>query len=425
MVVFISKMIAWVMRKIGMGATTLPGRIALSLRYDILNRLSRGVKVIIITGTNGKTTSARIVEEGLKRAGKSYFVNRSGANLITGITTSFIMNSNWRGRCKTEYAVIECDENAFVTVSRYLDAQIVLVTNVFRDQLDRFGEVDHTLSAIRQSVENLPSARLVLNADCSMTNSLTRDGTVTFGVDVPMPCGSEVLDGTHCSLCGEKLIYSHRTYAHLGCYRCEGCGFCRGRLNYAATSVFEQSEGGSTIVINNKTLAKINLGGMYNIYNAMGAYAALITAGIGERKALDALEHFGGAFGRMERFGNARMILVKNPAGLSQTCRHIQDIKGKKTMIFCLSDKEADGRDISWIWDADIIAQGDIYVSGRRSGDMLLRLKYEGIDAKITDDVLQTVLETKGDVYIIPTYTAMMEIRPQFAKHYGKKEFWK
>lgn len=135
----------------------LPPRIALFFKRDILAKLSHGVKVIVITGTNGKTTSARIVEEGLKEAGKSYFINRSGARLITGITTSFILILN-SGKCTKEYAVIECDENAFRTVSKYLKAKVVLVTNVFRDQLDRYGEVSHTLSAIQESVNNLPEA---------------------------------------------------------------------------------------------------------------------------------------------------------------------------------------------------------------------------------------------------------------------------
>ena len=147
MIIFLTKLITKVMNLLGYGATTLPGRIALFFKRDILAKLSQGVKVIVITGTNGKTTSARIVEEGLKEAGKSYFINRSGANLITGITTSFILNSTNSGKCTKEYAVIECDENAFRTVSKYLKAKVVLVTNVFRDQLDRYGEVSHTPSA--------------------------------------------------------------------------------------------------------------------------------------------------------------------------------------------------------------------------------------------------------------------------------------
>lgn len=424
MIILLTKLIAKIMHLFGLGATTFPGRVALFLKYNILNKLSKGVKVIIITGTNGKTTSARIVEEGLKRAGKSYFMNRSGANLITGITTTFIMNSNCFGHCKKEYAIIECDENAFVTVSRYLDAQIVLVTNVFRDQLDRYGEVSHTLHVIQQSVENLPDAVLVLNADCSMTRSLYRPGAVLYGVDVSLSAGAEVMDGTRCLFCGEKLVYTRRTYAHLGTYHCPKCGYSRGNVQYRVTSIFEQSADASKFVLGGSTLVHVNLGGMYNIYNALGAYAVLITAGIGQRTVLDALAHFDGAFGRMERFGSALMILVKNPAGLTQTCRYINGLQGAKTVIFCLNDNDADGRDISWIWDADLELHAKVYAAGRRSGDLALRLQYAGITAELTDDVLQTALHAKGDVYIVPTYTAMMEMRPQFAKAFGKEAFW-
>lgn len=206
MIIFLTKLITKVMNLLGYGATTLPGRIALFFKRDILAKLSQGVKVIVITGTNGKTTSARIVEEGLKEAGKSYFINRSGANLITGITTSFILNSTNSGKCTKEYAVIECDENAFRTVSKYLKAKVVLVTNVFRDQLDRYGEVSHTLSAIQESVNNLPEATLVINGDCSLTNTLKRENTVTYGVSVPLDQTSAVRDGTRCIHCKHQQI---------------------------------------------------------------------------------------------------------------------------------------------------------------------------------------------------------------------------
>ena len=425
MIIFLTKLITKVMNLLGYGATTLPGRIALFFKRDILAKLSQGVKVIVITGTNGKTTSARIVEEGLKEAGKSYFINRSGANLITGITTSFIMNSTNSGKCTKEYAVIECDENAFRTVSKYLKAKVVLVTNVFRDQLDRYGEVSHTLSAIQESVNNLPEATLVINGDCSLTNTLKRENTVTYGVSVPLDQTSAVRDGTRCIHCKHQLEYDYFTYAHLGKYRCPGCGYCRETPDYNVTDIVETTPDSSTVMLNGTTPVKINLGGVYNIYNGIGALAALVSLGIDRETALHALERFSGAFGRMEKFGNVRMILVKNPAGLTQTCNYISQFKGDKTVIFCLNDNAADGRDISWIWDADIQADSKIYAAGKRSGDMALRLKYSGMDAEITDDVLQTVLRCKGDVFVVPTYTAMMAMRPKFAEHFGKEAFWK
>ena len=311
MIIFLTKLITKVMNLLGYGATTLPGRIALFFKRDILAKLSQGVKVIVITGTNGKTTSARIVEEGLKEAGKSYFINRSGANLITGITTSFILNSTNSGKCTKEYAVIECDENAFRTVSKYLKAKVVLVTNVFRDQLDRYGEVSHTLSAIQESVNNLPEATLVINGDCSLTNTLKRENTVTYGVSVPLDQTSAVRDGTRCIHCKHQLEYDYFTYAHLGKYRCPGCGYCRETPDYNVTDIVETTPDSSTVMLNGTTPVKINLGGVYNIYNGIGALAALVSLGIYRETALHALERFSGAFGRMEKFGNVRMILIK------------------------------------------------------------------------------------------------------------------
>ena len=185
----VCRLVHFILQKMGRGATTMPGRAALKVKRNILKDLSKNVKVIIVTGTNGKTTSCRIIEEGLKQAGKTYFINKSGANLITGITASFIMNSTITGKNKYEYAIVECDENAFREVSRYINCDVVLVTNVFRDQLDRYGEVTHTLNAIKESVKNLPNAVVCLNADCSLTYSMSREipnKIVTFGVNEPL-----------------------------------------------------------------------------------------------------------------------------------------------------------------------------------------------------------------------------------------------
>ena len=184
----VCRFVTFVLQKLGRGATSMPGQFALRVKRNVLAYLSKNVKVIIVTGTNGKTTSCRIIEEGLKEAGKSYFINKSGANLITGVTASFIMNSTITGKATKEYAIVECDENAFKEVSRYIRADVILVTNVFRDQLDRYGEVTHTLNAIKESVKNLPNATVCLDADCSLTYSMSREipnKIITFGVNVP------------------------------------------------------------------------------------------------------------------------------------------------------------------------------------------------------------------------------------------------
>lgn len=447
----VCRFVHFVLQKLGRGATTLPGRVALKVKRNILTDLSKNVKVIIVTGTNGKTTSCRIIEEGLKTAGKTYFINKSGANLITGITASFIMNSTITGKNKYEYAIVECDENAFREVSRYIRADAVLVTNVFRDQLDRYGEVTHTLNAIKESVKNLPNAVICLDADCSLTYSMSKEipnKIVTFGVDVPFDKDAkapEISDAKYCIFCKNEYAYTYHTYGHLGGFVCPHCGYARPKADFAVTSVEELKQNHSIVVASfkgNSNLVKVNIGGAYNVYNAIGCAAALSAMGVDDKTIINALENFNGAFGRMEQFTSGEhkinVILVKNPAGFSQTMSFLKSIDDDFTMILSLNDNAADGRDISWIWDVDfnhIFEKSnvkDIYVTGKRCYDMAIRVKYEGVgDRKIKIienedyDKLVDVATSQGrDVYIVPTYTSMMTMRPTIAKRLGGKDFW-
>ena len=447
----VCRFVHFVLQKMGRGATTLPGRVALKVKRNILSDLSKNVKVIIVTGTNGKTTSCRIIEEGLKTAGKTYFINKSGANLITGITSSFIMNSTVTGKNKYEYAIVECDENAFREVSRYIRADVVLVTNVFRDQLDRYGEVTHTLNAIKESVKNLPNATICLDADCSLTYSMSREipnKIITFGVNTPFEKNAkapEISDAKYCIFCKNEYDYTYHTYGHLGGFVCKSCGYSRPNPDFAVTSVEELKQNHSVVVASfngNKNLVKVNIGGAYNVYNAIGCAAGLSALGIDDATIIKALESFNGAFGRMEQFTSGEnkinVILVKNPAGFSQTMNFLKSIDDDFTMILSLNDNAADGRDISWIWDVDFNGiferpnVKDIYVTGKRCYDMAIRVKYEGVgdrEIKVIENEdynkLVDIATSQGrDVYIVPTYTSMMAMRPTIAKRLGGKEFW-
>ncbi len=447
----VCRVVTFILHKMGRGATTLPGRAALKVKRNVLAYLSKDVKVIIVTGTNGKTTSCRIIEEGLKTAGKTYFINKSGANLITGITASFIMNSTVTGKAKAEYAIVECDENAFREVSKYIRADAVLVTNVFRDQLDRYGEVTHTLNAIRQSVMNLPDAAVCLNADCSLTYSMSREipnKIITYGVNTAFDENAkepEISDAKYCIFCKNEYKYSYYTYGHLGGFECSKCGYKRELPDFAVTSVEELNADSSIVVTDfkgEKNITKINIGGTYNIYNAVGCASALYALGIDMSVIYKALESFNGAFGRMEQFENngnkINVILVKNPAGFSQTMNFVSSVKDDMTLVLSLNDNAADGRDISWIWDVDFAGIFDkdnvkeIYVTGKRCYDMAVRVKYEGVDEsriKIIENedynkLVDIAASQCRDVYVIPTYTSMMTIRPVIAARFGGKEFW-
>lgn len=447
----VCRLVTFILHKMGRGATTLPGRVALKVKRNVLYDLSKNVKVIIVTGTNGKTTSCRIIEEGLKTAGKTYFINKSGANLITGITASFIMNSTVTGKNKCEYAIVECDENAFREVSRYIRADVVLVTNVFRDQLDRYGEVTHTLNAIKESVKNLPKAIVCLNGDCSLTYSMSGEipnKIITYGVNVPFDKDAgepEISDAKYCIFCKHEYSYSYHTYGHLGGFECKNCGYKRVSPDFAVTSVEELKPSYSLVVTDfngDRNITKINIGGAYNVYNAVGCSAALSALGFDNNTIYTALENFNGAFGRMEQFESGdnkiNVILVKNPAGFSQTMSFLKSIDDDFTLILSLNDNAADGRDISWIWDVDFNGifkktnVKEIYVTGKRCYDMAIRVKYEGVgnrEIKVIENEdyskLVDIATGRGtDVYIVPTYTSMMTMRPVIAKRLGGKDFW-
>ena len=222
----IAKTAAAVLNLLGRGATSLPGRIAVSLKQNILSVLSRGVHIICVTGTNGKTTTCALIEQGLKSNGKSYFVNRGGANMIGGVVSAFIANSTVFGKCKKDFAVLECDENSFPIIARYIDADCVAITNIFRDQLDRYGEVSTTLSKILTAVEMMPNATLCLNADCPLTYSLSlhcKNKMVTYGVNADLK-NNTIVDSRTCPKCGNALEYRSVAYSRLGDYVCRSCG---------------------------------------------------------------------------------------------------------------------------------------------------------------------------------------------------------
>lgn len=432
------------------GGTAMPGKIAQKLCPDLLARLSGNVTTVAVTGTNGKTTCSRMIEEAFREAGYSYFANRSGANLMSGVVTEFVMNADAFGRMKKQYAVIECDEAAARTVFGQLRPRVIVVTNLFRDQLDRYGEITHTLANIREGIRNVPDAVLCLNADCSLTASLKDDGLknriVWYGLDAgaARPFTATLLsDASHCIRCKTEYAYDYHTYAHLGGFLCPQCGYRRPDTDFAVEEILSMDD--SSTEVRFRDLAgecrlKVNLPAVYNLYNAAAALAAAETVGISPEICRQALSGFSCGFGRMERFplaGGTRMILVKNPAGCTQALEYLSGIDKDYALVVCLNDRSADGTDVSWIWDAgfelletrkDRIQR--LYVSGDRAYDMRIRLKYAGLpDERIivqTDmgKLVETLKQETLPVYILPTYTAMLALRGEIVRQCGGTEFW-
>ena len=431
------------------GGTALPGKVALKLCPDLLSRLSRRVDTVIVTGTNGKTTSCRIVEQLFVETAYPYFANRGGANLKQGITTEFAMNANIFGRPKKRYAVIECDEAAMVQVCPEVKPKVILMTNVFSDQLDRFGDVMTTLDAICRGMESSPDSVLCLNADCSLSASLPeklKNRVVYYGVECPVykEQVQETSDAPRCIHCGTEYEYTLRTYGHLGAFRCPKCGYERPHADVAVTEIVHQGADSTHVMIRlgEATVpAEIAVPGGYNIYNAAGAAAVGMAMDIDPLAILGALANFHCGFGRMEKMDlngvSARMILVKNPAGCNQALNFLANMEGDALFVVALNDRTGDGTDVSWIYDADfekLLTLGDrlkgIYCIGERGADMAVRLKYAGFPLQKLrvfadyDTLIDAVCSQHSPVVMMPTYSAMMDLRSALARRFGLKEFW-
>ena len=447
--IFACKLMIKTLRLIGHGGTAIPGKVALKLCPGILGYISKNVHSVVITGTNGKTTSARMVEEIFAKSGESYFANRSGANLIGGITAEFIEHCTLSGKCSAKYAVIESDEAASKEVCRFLDPDAVLVTNVFRDQLDRFGDVNTTLQNILIGIQNSPHATVCLNIDCPLTASIESsidNQVILYGVEVPIYRNpvDDSNETMHCPQCKVEYEYDYRTFGHLGGWKCPTCGRERPHPLISVIRVDECGMDFSMVrmrILSNYYDVKINVPGGYNIYNAVGAMAAAQAMLLDTETAISALGSFSCGFGRMEQFNMgesfARMILIKNATGCNQVLNYLTELKDKTLFVCCINDNTGDGTDVSWIWDVgferlaemeDIL--GDIYVAGIRRDDMALRLKYAGIAEEHIqvfsdyDELIKAMKNQALPTVIMPTYSAMMDLRAKMSAAFGGKDFW-
>ena len=432
------------------GGTALPGKAAMAVQKNILEVVSDGMEIVVVTGTNGKTTTCRMIEHALTKSGKEVLANKSGANLLSGVTAEFTANADAFGRPRKKYAVIECDEGALKQVVPLIHPKAIVVTNLFRDQLDRYGEVMHTLEQVRLGVVKAPEAVLCLNADCSLTSSLGLQPEARkilyYGISTPVGEQKEAAlsDATHCIRCGAKYEYRFHTYAHLGGFYCPNCGYSRREPDVAVTEIREITSHGSRIRVKTGQQEKdvfVALPAVYNIYNAAGALAAYQAMGYDADEMISALADVGSSFGRMETFelgeSPLQMILVKNPAGCNQAIEYIAGIQEPRDVVVCLNDRTADGHDISWIWDADYekIATeesiGRFYVSGDRAEDMQLRLKYAGApEEKIElvrdyNELAEKLGAAGHPAFILPNYTSMLALRAVLSEKTGKGEFWK
>ena len=424
-----AKMVTGVVRSLRLGAASvLPGEISRRLHSRLLPLLFEQVSkgVILVVGTNGKTTTSLLLEQILSDCGFKVVHNSSGANLINGLITALLSSADITGKISADYAILEVDENILPLVLKDCQPQYILALNLFRDQLDRYGEVDTIARRWQEAISPLPkNTTIVLNADDPTLSSLGQQleqQVLYFGLDEPELYLAEIphaVDSIYCPRCGHLLDYQGVYLSHLGDYHCPSCGFEKSQITL-------KSQDHPQILI-----------GVYNKYNTLAASVLTQKIGISTEAIFKTIGNFKAAFGRAEELEidqkQVRILLSKNPVGMNETIRAVNDIKkqGKSPVtLLVLNDRIPDGTDVSWIWDVDteelVKLGGTLIVSGDRVYDMALRLTYssEEIEPERTNfelvvkenlpeaiDTALTHTKTAETLHIIPTYSAMLEVR--------------
>ena len=438
-----------ILRKTGRGGgTAVPGIIAMKTAKNILAKVSEGMQIVVVTGTNGKTTSCNMIEHALSFGGHDCLLNKSGANLMHGIAADLISEADWLGNARYPYAVLECDEAALKQIVPYLHPRVIVVTNLFSDQVDRYGGVQNTLREIRTGVERSPGSTLVLNAEDPLSSSLAQkvpNRVIWYGLNesVGVQGNVDLSDAGVCPVCGGEYIYNYHVYAHLGGFRCPQCGYCRHTPDVSVLSITEKGTDGSTIRLQTEgksQTVRVALPAVYNVYNAAAAVAAVKALGLPAQEAIDSLSSVRSSFGRLETFDldgmRVQMILVKNPAGCNQAFSYVTGFDEEYSAVLCLNNRTGDGHDISWIKDTDyekLVADPHlekIYVGGDCAQELFARLQKAGAEEdrmeRISDypGLLEKLKEDDLPVFILPNYTAMMDLRPLLSQATGTGEFW-
>ncbi|MGD9893724.1 MAG: MurT ligase domain-containing protein [Dehalococcoidia bacterium] len=501
------------------GGTALPGLVAERVDPALVAHLARqlGGGRVIVTGTNGKTTTSRMLAEMVRIAGRAPVHNRSGSNLMRGLAATLAGHAGGDGRipdARQRAGIFEVDEATIPQAVAAIRPQALVIGNLFRDQLDRYGEVDSITALWRQAIARLPTeTALVLNADDPTVATLAHDfagRSVFFGVDDAdqATMSEHAADSRWCGRCGAEYRYDHAFFWHIGHWRCPGCGEQRPSADVAATRVRDNGEG---VALALRTPAgslspSLPLNGLYNVYNALAATTAALALRVPTGDVGRGISGFSAAFGRQESLTidgrSVRILLCKNPAGVNQVLRTILTDPEPLRLLFLLNDGIADGRDISWIWDVDfelLRHRTEIAIAGgQRAADMALRLKYADLtppaplpsqgrgefsstvggsisvgsggaipieptpdqtppassketivqssrvrtppslrgkgagglgihlEPTIPDAVARLLAATPigGRAYVLPTYTAMLDVRDLLAARAGERRFW-
>lgn len=411
-------------------AANFPGKAGLAIDPNLMTHLRPRIRTgtIVVVGTNGKTTVTNLLADAFELSGQSVACNRTGANLDSGIATALLHTQ------QADWGIFESDELWLPKITPQLKPDFVVLLNLFRDQLDRMGEIDHIQEAVARALAASPKTTLVYNADdplCQAIADQIENECIAFGIEEDLCLAQNtVSDASMCQQCDSLLIYEWRQYGQLGTYECPACGFKRPQPDFLACDVAKSQAGASFTMRAQTDEARINVPfpETYMLYNALAACTAASCCKLPPTFVNDALARFDHRNGRLQNYliGDHRLLLnlAKNPIGFNQNLKTIQDGPGPKAAAFFINDREADGHDVSWLWDVDFQELSDVenlavFAGGIRRNDLQVRLKYAGIDARLVDNAEDFLIKAhdfsaEASLFAIANYTALPDVKDQF-----------
>lgn len=431
------KLTRWALQTFTNGGSSFPGKVAHAIDPHILKHLSEHYEVIIVSGTNGKTLTTSLIVQLLKQKYPNILTNPTGANLTQGIVSTFLNHTPVKG--EKNIAVLEVDEATIKHITPFIQPKLFVFTNIFRDQMDRFGEIYTTYQYMLDGASFAPEATILSNGDAPIFNSDTLPNPrLYFGFNHAEDGHYQAhynTDGILCPHCHSILQYNFITYSNLGKYYCPNGDFKRPELDYSVTELTELSLTKSSFKIDGFDFS-LPIGGLYNIYNALSAYATARFFGLTPEEIQAGFGQAQRVFGRQEIFTledkEVMINLIKNPVGFNQIVQLLGYEKEEFSLAVLLNDNYADGQDISWIWDGEFeelakLTPKQTYIGGIRVDDLETRMEVAGFTTltktENNDDLIEKLksVPTKK-INILATYTALLQLRKDLAKHGYLKE---
>ena len=437
--IWAAKIVSTVCKISGKQGVTFAGKVALKIDSSILKDLSSQVreKIFVVCGTNGKTTTNNLLCSAIESEGKKLVCNHTGSNMLAGVVAAFVLSAKNNGKLDADYACIEIDEASTLRIFPHFKPDYMVLTNLFRDQLDRYGEIDITMDMLNRAMKMAPDMTVIVNGDDALSAYLAMESGnpyKTYGITERVfdsQSEHEIREGRFCKKCGARLEYEFYHYSQIGKYNCPSCDFTRPKIDFDASHI-DMSHGLSFDVEGRHITADYK--GFYNIYNILAAYSAARTAGMELKNFDKVLSDFNPQNGRMEEFEidgtHIILNLAKNPAGFNQNISAVMEVTKEKDIIIVINDNAQDGTDISWLWDVDFdrFSEDNIHsitVSGIRCQDMRLRMKYVGIQSELIPNVKSAIEARIKDgcknLYVLVNYTALFSTRNILVDMKGKK----